>query len=124
MARILLAEDDITMRQFLTAALERAGHAVRACENGLEALNAAAAADPDRKFDLLLADIVMPGIDGIELSQRVTDMFPGIKVVFITGFSGVAMGDQHQDQPHARILSKPFHLNQLVGQIETVLTHA
>ena len=121
MANILLAEDDQTMRHFLTAALERAGHSVTPCENGLQALDIA---ETQKSFDLLLADIIMPGIDGIELSQRVTDAIPDIKVVYITGFAGVAMdaqGDEAAQQ--ARILSKPFHLNDLVNRIETVLTH-
>ena len=120
MANILLAEDDSSMRQFLTAALERAGHRVDPCKNGLDALHAA---ENEKSYDLLLADIVMPGIDGIELSQRVSTLIPGIRVMFITGFAGVAVGAQNEQQPHAKILSKPFHLNDLVDQVQTVLTH-
>ncbi|MEM6781939.1 MAG: response regulator, partial [Pseudomonadota bacterium] len=86
MAHILLAEDDASMRQFLTAALERVGHKVTPCEDGLHALKEAE--DNSDDIDLLLADIVMPGIDGIELSQRIADLNSDIKVVFITGFSG------------------------------------
>ena len=65
----------------------------------------------------------MPGIDGIELSQRVTDANDRIKVVFITGFAGVTMGEQQENRPQARVLSKPFHLKEIVDQVEDVLAH-
>ena len=121
MAQILLAEDDSTMRQFLTAALEKVGHKVIPCEDGLSALEQAENHAGD--IDLLLADIIMPGLDGIELSQRVMELCPGAKVVFITGFSGVAVTANQSNESHARVLSKPFHLNDLIEQIETVLVH-
>ena len=63
MALILLAEDDDSMRSFLAKALERAGHKVRAVADGIDALAALAEEDD---IDLLLADVVMPGLDGIE----------------------------------------------------------
>src|SRR5437667_73285 len=67
MARILLAEDDNQMRAFLSRGLRRAGHAVDAVGDGEAALVRAA----DANYDLLLADVVMPGIDGVELAKRV-----------------------------------------------------
>lgn len=117
MASILLAEDDASMRQFLTAALEKAGHRVTPCEDGLRAL--AELERAEKTYDLLLADIVMPGMDGIELSQRAIAMRTGLKVMFITGFTAMAVGAQ--SAPHARILSKPFHLSELVRQIDDIL---
>lgn len=120
MARILLAEDDASMRHFITNALEKAGHAVTPCEDGLAALAAVETA-PDG-HDLLLADIIMPGMDGIELSQKATRLCPALKVLFITGFAGMAThGSGEAGQEHARVLSKPFHLNQLVQQINDIL---
>jgi two-component system cell cycle response regulator CpdR len=119
MAHILLAEDDISMCGFLTLALEKAGHSVTATHNGLDALKAIE--DSSAAYDLLLADIVMPGMDGIELSQKATKIKPDLKVMFITGFAAVAMGNKDIDQTKAKILSKPFHLNDLVEQVETLL---
>ena len=116
--RILLAEDDSAMRQFLTAALERAGYAVSPCADGLEAL---AKLEEDHSYSILLADIVMPGMDGIELSQRAVELYPELKVMFITGFSGIAMGATQRREINARVLSKPFHLNDLVARIEDIL---
>ncbi len=124
MACILLAEDDHSMRQFIKKALERAGHSVTESEDGLSALNVLTADGGDR-FDLLLTDIVMPGIDGIELAQKAAQLCPKIKVMFITGFAAVAM-DAKKSQPeqNAKVLSKPFHLNDLVQQVDVLLTKA
>ena len=118
MARILIAEDDSSMRHFLAMALERAGHHVQACEDGLSALDTL---KTDPHFDLLLADIVMPGIDGIELSQKASACCDKLKVMFITGFAGVAMSKRNPDHETARVLSKPFHLKELVDQVEDLL---
>lgn len=116
MARILLAEDDDTWRRFFTVKLQRAGHDVDPVDNGLKAL--------DRlhwgEYDLLLADIVMPGLDGIELARKATGMKPALRIMFITGFSGLAMG-QRGIRPDTKILSKPFHLNELVDQVDRFL---
>jgi two-component system cell cycle response regulator CpdR len=119
MAHILLAEDDDSMRQFLTLALERAGHSVMAKKDGIEALEALD--DKEAGYALLLTDIVMPGMDGIELAQRATEKCPTLKVMFITGFAAVAMSANNAGQTKARVLSKPFHLNDLVSQVETLL---
>ena len=118
MAKILIAEDDTSMRHFLAMALRRAGHEVDACEDGLSALTALEGAEP---YDMLLADIVMPGMDGIELSQKAVQVRPGLKVMFITGFAAVALGDRNPDHDHAKVLSKPFHLKELVDQVEQLL---
>lgn len=119
MASILIAEDDVSMCGFLVLALEKAGHNVKATHNGLDALAALEA--QEAPYDLLLADIVMPGMDGIELSQKATKLNPALKVMFITGFAAVATGNKDIDHDKAKILSKPFHLNDLVKQIETLL---
>jgi len=122
MANILLAEDDESMRQFLTLALEKVGHHVTPCADGLIALDALR--DEGGDFDMLLADIVMPGMDGIELSQKATELYPDLKVMFITGFAAVAMGGAVPAAQHARVLSKPFHLNDLVNQVNELLATA
>lgn len=118
MAKILIAEDDSSMRGFLQLALKKAGHEVTVAEDGTEALDIL---KRRQDFNLLLADIVMPGMDGIELSQRATDMAPDMKVMFITGFAAVAMSNQSQEPHNARVLSKPFHLKELVSQIDDLL---
>ncbi len=118
MASILLAEDDDSLRVFLANALGRAGHLVTSCGDGNDAL----AALEIRGFDLLLADIVMPGIDGIELAQRASEQLPSMKVLFITGFAAVALNAQKSGASrNAKILSKPFHLRDLVTEVDKIL---
>ena len=120
MARILVAEDDQSMLNFLTLALSRNGHTVAGRQDGLSALEELESSD--EAYDLLLTDIVMPGIDGIELAQRASKISPVTKVMFITGFAAVAMGQQNTQATHgARVLSKPFHLNDLVDQVDRLL---
>ena len=120
MARILLAEDDKSMINFLVIALERAGHAVVSETNGHDALRVL---EGDINFDLLLTDIVMPGIDGVELAKRATDLKPEIKVMFITGFAAMAMDHQSSTKDEKpQVLSKPFHLNDLVDQVDQILS--
>ena len=113
MFRILLAEDDQVMREYLTRALERAGYFVSAVDRGTAAIPLL----QSESFDLLLTDIVMPEMDGIELAQRAAEMAPSLRVKFITGFAAVTL-KAGQQVPHARILSKPFHLRELVAEVD------
>ena len=117
MIRILLAEDDRVMREYLTRALERSGYAVSAVDRGTAALPLIQA----ERFDLLLTDIVMPEMDGIELARRATELDPDIKVMFITGFAAVALNPDSQTPKDAKVLSKPFHLRELVNEVEKLL---
>jgi len=119
MAKILLAEDDSSMRLFLSTALKKAGHSVEAYPDGLSAFDRIR---KDCDFDLLLTDIVMPGMDGIELAQKTTEACPNVQVMFITGFAAVAIGIQNKTvQSNAKVLSKPFHLKELVNQVDLLL---
>lgn len=121
MAHILLAEDDHSMREFLGLALGKAGHSVVSCADGLKALEVLR---EKTHFDLLLTDIVMPGMDGIELAQTAARLCPGLKVMFITGFAAVAVDQQQKEAQNSRILSKPFHLKELVSQVDSLLKAA
>ncbi|HEX3535900.1 MAG TPA: response regulator [Stellaceae bacterium] len=118
MAHILLAEDDDQLREFLTRGLKRAGHSVDPFPDGAGALVQA------RKtgYDLLLADIVMPGFDGIELARRVSEEQPGIKIMFITGFAAVVMQDDSLGPNRPKVVAKPFHLRHLIDEIQHLLT--
>jgi two-component system cell cycle response regulator CpdR len=113
MIRILLAEDDQSMRTYLSRALENAGYEVDAVDCGT-------AAQPlleDDGYDQLLTEIVMPEMDGIELAQRCAELSPHTKVMFITGFAAVALRP-NRELPQTKILSKPFHLKDLVLEVE------
>ena len=115
MLRILLAEDEEAMRTYLARALENAGYEVVSVDRGTAALPLL----EDGRFDLLLSDIVMPEMDGIELAQRCAELSPQTKVMFITGFAAVTL-KASREAPRAKVLSKPFHLKDLVMEVERV----
>ncbi len=118
MPRILLAEDDDTMRSFLTRSLEKANYQVVSVGQGTDALPLLAGGG----FDLLLTDIVMPGMDGIELARRAIKMQPNLHVMFITGFAAVAM-DKVKDRPiNSKVLQKPFHLKDMVDEVDRLFS--
>ena len=113
MIRILLAEDDDSMRVYLARALERSGYHVTAVDRGTAAMPLLQA----ESWDLLLTDIVMPEMDGIELAQKATSIAPDMRVMFITGFAAVAL-KAGKAAPSAKVLSKPFHLRDLVAEVD------
>ena len=115
MIRILLAEDEEAMRTYLARALENAGYSVVAVDRGTAAIPFL----ETERFDLLLSDIVMPEMDGIELAQRCAEISPQTKVMFITGFAAVTL-KASQEAPQAKVLSKPFHLKDLVLEVDRV----
>jgi two-component system cell cycle response regulator CpdR len=67
---------------------------------------------------------VMPEMDGIELARRATEIDPDLKVMFITGFAAVALNPDSKAPNDAKILSKPFHLRDLVNEVEKMLQAA
>lgn len=117
MAKILLAEDDEDMRRFLVKALQKADHEVTSFNQGMSAYDEL----KKTRFDLLLTDIVMPEMDGIELARRAAELDPNLKIMFITGFAAVALNPDNAAPKDAKILSKPFHLRELVVEVERMI---
>jgi two-component system cell cycle response regulator CpdR len=115
--RILLAEDEESMRGFLERALKKAGYDVVPFDNGKDALDRLTT----EPFSLLLTDIVMPQMDGIELARRAAEIDPDLKIMFITGFAAVTLNTDTQAPKDARVLSKPFHLKDLVAEVDRLL---
>ena len=103
MCTILLAEDDDSMRRFLARALERAGYDVVSYGNGAEAFEGL----KEKPITLLLTDIVMPEMDGIELAKRASELQPGMKIMFITGFAAVALQEYPEAPRQSRIYRSP-----------------
>jgi two-component system cell cycle response regulator CpdR len=117
MAKIILAEDDSDMRRFLVKALQNAGFEVISFDNGLSAYQRLR----EEPFELLLTDIVMPEMDGIELARRASELDPDIKIMFITGFAAVALNSDSKAPKNAKVLSKPVHLRELVNEVQKML---
>lgn len=119
MIRVLLAEDEEAIRSYLARALQNAGYEVVAVDRG----SAAIPLLEREHFDLLLSDIVMPEMDGIELAQHCSQLSPHTKVIFITGFAAVTL-KANQEMPQAKVLSKPFHLRDLVLEMQKLFGQA
>jgi two-component system cell cycle response regulator CpdR len=117
MAKIILAEDDNDMRRFLSKALQNAGYEVISFDNGLSAYQRLR----EEPFELLLTDVVMPEMDGIELARRASELDPDIKIMFITGFAAVALNSDAAAATNAKVLSKPVHLRELVSEVQKML---
>lgn len=118
MSKILIAEDDDAMREFLAQALSRQGYTIVAVTNGADALEAMDAAE---SCDLLLADIRMPGVDGISLARCARRDYPDVPIVFVTGFANEIMSEIDFEPTRVEILPKPFQLNELVSVVDRVL---
>lgn len=114
--RILLAEDDEAMRNFLARALTKAGYDVSAFGDGAEAFESLM----EEPYTLLLTDITMPQMDGIELARRAAALDPDLKIMFITGFAAVSLNTAAAPRD-SKVLSKPFHLRDLVREVDRLL---
>ena len=110
--RILLAEDDSSMRFFLAAELNKVGYQVSSVDNGLVAYEKLC----ESPFSLLIADVVLPEMDGLILAQRALRMDPDLKIIFITGFASVALRNEYINR-RSTVFSKPFHLRKLVNEV-------
>src|SRR5437762_6614652 len=117
MAKIILAEDDGDMRRFLVKALQNAGYDVISFDNGLSAYQRLR----EEPFELLLTDIVMPEMVGIELARRASELDPDIEIMFITGFAAVALNSDSEAPKNAKVLSKPVHHRELVSALNNML---
>ena len=118
MARILIAEDDAAVQSFVTRALMHRGHDVRAVEDGVQALEVLGGDD----FDLLITDIVMPGLDGIGLALKVARDYPELPVLLMTGYSAERQRAHNLDELICDVVTKPFSLKQICDAAEQTLT--
>jgi len=117
---VLLVEDETEVRNLLRTTLERAGYDVTAVANGAAALAAIGAGTAP--FDLLLTDIVMPGIDGIELADRVRALWPDLPVLFMSGYTERKVAGRSRALPEgASVIAKPFRMGELEKAVRTAL---
>lgn len=120
MARILLAEDDDNVREFVLRALMHAGHeVVEASDGGLASEIVVA---EEGRFDLLLSDIKMPVMDGIALALSVAASHPGLTIVLMTGFADQRERAHGLDQLIYDVIPKPFTLQALMDKVSDALT--
>ena len=117
MASILIAEDDSAVREFVSRALRQEGHEVMAVGDGLQALGALA----NKTFDLVLADIVMPQLDGIALALKVARDWPDTPVLLMTGYAAERQRAHNLEALICDVLPKPFSLKEVCAAANRVL---
>ena len=116
---ILVAEDDSAVQSFISRALTQRGYRVTAVDDGLQAL----AALRSQTFDLLVADIVMPGLDGIGLALKVTREMPDLPILLVTGYALEQERAQNLSALISEVISKPFTLQQICQAAEAAIVH-
>jgi PAS domain S-box-containing protein len=117
---ILLVEDEELVREAAQEILSAHGYTIIAASNGDDALQALAS--QEHQIDLLLTDLVMPRMNGVELSQRVRELKPGIKVLYTTGYSESNLPGQCSPNGFAAVLQKPFGSQALLQKVRDVLS--
>ncbi|MCE9648563.1 MAG: response regulator [Parvibaculum sp.] len=122
MARILVVEDEPSVREFIARALKSAGHEVEAVVDGSDALAALTRARAKgAPHELLLTDILMPVMDGISLALSAARDAPGLPIVLMTGYSDQRERAYGLETIIRDILLKPFTLAELLERIDAVL---
>jgi PAS domain S-box-containing protein len=108
---VLVVEDEDELRRLAVRELEELGYLVLAAANGVEAL--AVAHSLQRPIDLLVTDVVMPEMNGVELAESLLDLWPTVAVLFMSGHLDEGAMDRHPLDPEADLLPKPFTPDQL-----------
>lgn len=117
MAAILIAEDDKAVREFVMRALRQDGHDVYGVGDGVQALQAL----EGRRFDMILADIVMPQLDGIALALKVAKDYPDIPVLLMTGYVDEQQRAHGLEALVCEVMPKPFTLKEICATANRVL---
>jgi DNA-binding response OmpR family regulator len=115
--RILVAEDETSVRDFLVRGLTHAGYEVMGVADGVAAIEALG----QSPFDLLITDIVMPQLDGISLALKVTEEHPNTRILMITGYAAERQRAYNLDVLIHDVLGKPFTLDQICLSVEKSL---
>jgi two-component system, cell cycle response regulator CpdR len=117
MARILVAEDHESVREYIVRGLSSAGHSIAACPDGGAALTLLRA----EAFDLLVTDIVMPVMDGIALALAATDVRPDMPIIMMSGYAQERQRAHNLQDLITEVLSKPFTLAELRATVDRIL---
>jgi two-component system cell cycle response regulator CpdR len=118
MARILLADDDAAARDLVQRALAGDGHAVTCTQDGAEALEQIQSSSP---FEVLIADVQMPGVDGIALAEKSLKLRPQLRVILMSGFADELDRAEHLKSKVARVVAKPITLEGIRAAVRAVL---
>ncbi len=121
MKRILVVEDDASVRAFTARALAVDGHQVEMAEDGLEGLEILARDAGD--YDLVLSDIRMPAMDGIEMAKEAKASFPALRILLMTGYADQRERASELEQIVLDVVDKPFSLTEIRLAVSRALAH-
>ncbi|MBZ5687920.1 MAG: response regulator [Acidobacteriia bacterium] len=116
---ILLVEDEANLRYLARQYLEKQGYRVIEAADGAVAMQIAVA--HDGTIHLLLTDVIMPGMNGRELAQRISEIRPNVKVLYMSGYTENVIGQDGTLDAGVRLLQKPFNLRDLKSKVREVL---
>lgn len=117
MARVLVVEDEDAVREFVFRALQHHGHEVETACDGLDGL----AQVSGSHFELMITDIVMPGLDGIELALKVAKDFPKTTIMLMSGYANERQRAHNLEALIHRVIAKPFTLDQICAAADEAL---
>ena len=115
--RILVAEDNPAVREFIQRALGSAGHDVTVTVDGQQALDQLSR----ETYDVLVTDIVMPNVDGIALALKATSLHPDLRIVMISGYAQERMRARNIDALVHRIIAKPFSIVEICDAVKDAM---
>ncbi len=116
---VMVVEDDDLVRSITTVELEKLGYRVVSLKSPEEALSLCGRDGP--AFKLLITDVIMPGMNGIELKNRMSALRPGTKVLFMSGYTADAIGHHGVLEKKLHFLQKPFSLNELAKKVREAI---
>lgn len=119
MAKLLIIEDDASVRILCARAFERAGHSVDIAEDGAQGLSLIVDAKGD--YDIVVSDIRMPEMDGIEMAKAAAPQFPGLKIVLMTGYADQRERAEELNGIILDVVQKPFTLAEIRARVERAL---
>lgn len=119
MAKLLIVEDDVSVRTFTARALSASGYAVETAGDGMEGLEKIEAASGG--YDLVLSDIRMPAMDGIEMARAAVRAFPQLRLLLMTGYAEQRERSAELDGTVTGVVDKPFTLSELRKRVGEAL---
>ncbi len=118
--RILIVEDEESIRRILVKSLEKYGYVIDEMENGIKAMEKIRK-NPSFKYDLLITDVIMPGMGGKELYDNVIKIFPDIKVIFMSGYEDGNLETLNFNSDSLKFIRKPYRLENMISSIVDML---
>lgn len=119
LGRILLVDDEPTVLSVVERVLKRGGYDVTVCSGGQQALRCY---EPNR-FDLVLLDVMMPDLDGVEVLRRLRAAHAGARILLMTGYAEESVQVRLRDFPDVIVISKPFLPRELLEQVRKFSFH-